>query len=354
MRFLITGGAGFIGSNAAARLRSAGHDVTVLDNLSRAAAALNLEWLRRTDSQIRFVHGDVRDEALLARLMGDPWDAILHLAGQVAVTTSIVDPVHDWDQNAVGTFRLLEAIRRAARDAPDRAPLLIYASTNKVYGHLTSGEALREGRWELSDLPQGVTEEEPLSFESPYGCSKGAADQYVLDYHRSFGLPTTAFRQSCIYGTRQFGEEDQGWVAWFALASAFQLPLTIYGDGCQVRDLLWVDDLVDAYLAAAQRRDVVAGRAYNIGGGPAFRLSLGQLVDELSRRRGKPLEIQRGPVRLGDQRAFYCDTSRARRDLQWTPRVAPEEGVSRLTAWIEANRAEIGDFLRSKGIPAAD
>jgi CDP-paratose 2-epimerase len=174
----------------------------------------------------------------------------------------------------------------------------------------------------------------------------------VLDYHRSFGLPTTAFRQSCIYGTRQFGEEDQGWVAWFALASTFDLPLTIYGDGNQVRDLLWVDDLVDAYAAAAARPAAVAGRAYNIGGGPAHRLSLRELVEILEARRGRALDVRGGPARIGDQKAFYCDTSRARADLAWSPRTAPAEGVARMLEWIDANRAEIGGFLRSKGIPA--
>ncbi|MGH9366432.1 MAG: NAD-dependent epimerase/dehydratase family protein, partial [Thermoanaerobaculia bacterium] len=280
------------------------------------------------------------------------FDAVLHLAGQVAVTTSIVDPVADWEANAVGTFNLLEALRaRYGRD-PGKAPLLLYSSTNKVYGHLSSGETLRDGRWDLAERPGGVSEEESLSFESPYGCSKGAADQYVVDYHRSFGLPTVCFRQSCIYGTRQFGEEDQGWVAWFALAASFDLPITLYGDGLQVRDLLWVDDLVDAYLAALARKGEVAGRAYNVGGGPAFRLSLRELVADLEKRLGKRIPVAREKTRLGDQRVFYCDIGKARRELGWEPRVSPAEGVGLLLDWIGSNRNEIAAFLNRKGIPA--
>ncbi|MEO8430929.1 MAG: SDR family NAD(P)-dependent oxidoreductase [Acidobacteriota bacterium] len=350
-RFLITGGAGFIGSNAARRLSELGHDVVIFDNLSRSAAAFNRDWLARVAPSVRFLRGDVTSPEDVAGALGQgPLDAVIHLAGQVAVTTSIVDPVADWEANALGTFRVLEAIRaRHGRD-PRRAPLLIYASTNKVYGHLSSGEILRDGRWDLSGLPGGVDEEEQLSFESPYGCSKGAADQYVIDYHRSFGLPTVAFRQSCIYGERQFGEEDQGWVAWFALAAVFRLPMTIFGDGNQVRDLLWVDDLVDAYLAALSRRDDVAGKAYNVGGGPPFRLSLRELLALLEQRLQRRIPFAEAPARLGDQKVFYCDITRARRELGWEPRISPDQGVERLLAWIEANRAEIAGFLSRKGV----
>ncbi|MET0618974.1 MAG: NAD-dependent epimerase/dehydratase family protein, partial [Thermoanaerobaculia bacterium] len=244
MRFLITGGAGFIGSNAARRFRELGHEVVVFDSFVRAASRFNRAWLESVHPDVRFIEADVRDAEALRSALEGPFDVVLHLAGQVAVTTSILDPATDHDINALGTFKLLEELRRRYAGAPDRAPLLIYASTNKVYGHLSMGETVRDGRWDFQDLPAGVSEAEPLSFESPYGCSKGAADQYVIDYHRSFGLPTVAMRQSCIYGPRQFGEEDQGWVAWFALAAIFGLPITFYGDGLQVRDLLWVDDLV--------------------------------------------------------------------------------------------------------------
>jgi len=351
MRFLITGGAGFIGCNAAPRLSQAGHEVVVFDNFSRAAAPFNRQWLERVEPRIRFVKGDVRQPEDLRAALAEPFDAVLHLAGQVAVTTSILDPVADWQANALGTFHLLEALRARYGKDPGRAPLLLYSSTNKVYGHLTTGEVLRDGRWDLAERPDGVSEEESLSFESPYGCSKGAADQYVVDYHRSFGLPTVCFRQSCIYGTRQFGEEDQGWVAWFALAATFELPITIYGDGLQVRDLLWVDDLVDAYLAALARKEQVSGRAYNVGGGPEFRLSLQELIGDLESRIGRRISVAREKSRLGDQRVFYCDIRKARRELDWQPRVSPREGVGKLLDWIGSNRKEIATFLTRKGIP---
>jgi CDP-paratose 2-epimerase len=350
MRFLITGGAGFIGSNAALRFRELGHEVVVLDSFVRPASRFNRAWLESRRSDIRFVEADVRDSSALRSALSEPFDVVLHLAGQVAVTTSILDPVTDHDVNALGTFRLLEELRRRHADAPDRAPLLLYASTNKVYGHLTMGETIRDGRWDFADLPGGVSEEEPLSFESPYGCSKGAADQYVIDYHRSFGLPTAALRQSCIYGPRQFGEEDQGWVAWFALAACFDLPITFYGDGLQVRDLLWVEDLLSLYLAAAENPARVAGRAYNVGGGPAFRMSLAELIALLEKRLEKTIPVSRAPTRLGDQPVFYCNVARAERELAWKPSVSPEEGVDRLLAWIRERREEILRFLTQKGL----
>ena len=353
MRFLITGGAGFIGSNAARRFREAGHDVVVFDNFSRAASRFNQAWLESTHPEVRFLEGDVRDSGSLRAALSEPFDAVLHLAGQVAVTTSILDPVSDYEINALGSFKLLEELRRRHAGAPEKAPLLIYASTNKVYGHLSMGETIREGRWDFQNLPERVSEEESLSFESPYGCSKGAADQYVVDYHRSFGLPTVAMRQSCIYGPRQFGEEDQGWVAWFALAAVFGLPITFYGDGLQVRDLLWVDDLVALYLAAAANRDKVAGRAYNVGGGPGFRLSLKELLALLEDKLQKKIPITRAPTRLGDQPVFYCNVSRAARELGWAPRVSPAEGVDRLLSWIHGSREEIARFLARKGLLVA-
>ena len=353
MKVLITGGAGFIGSNAARRLRALGHETVLFDNLSRPAARYNLRWLQGLHPDVRFIQGDVRNENDLRIVGEESFDAILHLAAQVAVTTSIVDPVEDWGSNALGTFRLLEAVRHRYSSAPEKAPLLVYSSTNKVYGHLTSGETLRDGRWDLTTATGGVSEDETLSFESPYGCSKGAADQYVIDYHRSYGLPTVSFRQSCIYGPRQFGEEDQGWVAWFALAAKFGLPITIYGDGLQVRDLLWVDDLVDGYLAAIERRETVAGHAYNFGGGPGFRLSLLELIRMLEERLGHQIEVAKGPARLGDQRVFYCDIGRAQGELGWQPKVDPAAGVDRLLGWISENRTEIADFLSRKGIRAA-
>jgi CDP-paratose 2-epimerase len=353
MRFLITGGAGFIGSNAARRFRELHHDVVVLDSFARPASRFNRAWLESIHPEIRYVEADVRDAEALRAALSEPFDVVLHLAGQVAVTTSILDPVTDHDINALGTFKLLEELRRRHAGAPDRAPLLIYASTNKVYGHLSMGDTIRDGRWDFQNLPAGVSEEEPLSFESPYGCSKGAADQYVIDYHRSFGLPTVAMRQSCIYGPRQFGEEDQGWVAWFALAAIFELPITFYGDGLQVRDLLWVEDLVALYLAAADNRGKVAGRAYNVGGGPGFRLSLKELMVILEKRLQKKIPIASAPARLGDQPVFYCNVARAEKELGWRPQVGPDEGIDRLLAWIRDNRGEIATFLARKGLRVA-
>jgi CDP-paratose 2-epimerase len=242
------------------------------------------------------------------------------------VTTSIVDPRNDYDVNALGTFLLLDELRRRHGDAPDEAPLLIYASTNKVYGHLTSGETIRDGRWDFAERTEGVSEEEPLSFESPLRLLEGSGGPVRRRFHRSYGLPTVAMRQSCIYGPRQFGEEDQGWVAWFALAAVFGLPITFYGDGLQVRDLLWVQDLVELYLAAASNRKAVAGRAYNVGGGPQYRLSLTELMAMLEKRLGRRVEVGRAPARVGDQPVFYCNVSRAERELGWTPRVSPEGG----------------------------
>jgi CDP-paratose 2-epimerase len=352
-RFLITGGAGFIGSNTARRLAEQGHPVVLFDNLSRAAAVFNLSWLQGLHPGVRFVKGDVQSAEDVRAILAEPFDAVIHLAGQVAVTTSILDPAADYASNLLGTFRLLDALRLRYRAHPERAPLFLYASTNKVYGHIAGGEVLRDERWDLTRESEGVSEEEPLSFESPYGCSKGAADQYVIDFHRSFGLPTVSFRQSCIYGPRQFGEEDQGWVAWFALAAVFGLPIAVYGDGLQVRDLLWVDDLVDAYLAAVSRKEKVAGRAYNVGGGRAFRLSLRELLRMLEDRLGRAVPVTNAPQRLGDQRVFYCDITRARRELGWEPRVDPAQGVDRLLDWIRGNREEISAFLARKGIAVA-
>src|SRR5437667_6059288 len=271
MKVIITGGAGFVGSNAARHYLRRGDEVVLLDDLSRAGADQNLEWLKAL-GQITFVRVDVRN----AQLIGDVFRAhrdtglILHLAGQVAVTTSVVNPRADFEGNALGTLNVLEGVRQAGIRAP-----LIYSSTNKVYGEMKEVKVTEEERrYAYSDLPCGISEEQNLDFHSPYGCSKGAADQYVRDYHRIYGLQTVVFRQSCIYGSRQFGVEDQGWVAWFMIAAVSGRPLTIYGDGKQVRDVLWVEDLVDCYEKALQSIGKNAGKIYNIGGGAGNTLSL--------------------------------------------------------------------------------
>ena len=335
-KWIVTGGAGFIGCHAASRFHRLGDDVIVVDNLSRRGAEENLAWLRGQGVG-SFVKLDVRDARGLQRLLAEhaDADAVLHLAGQVAVTTSVADPRSDFENNALGTFNVLEAVRVAAGGRP----AVLYSSTNKVYGHLDHVEVVeRDGRYAYADLPHGVDESEPLDFHSPYGCSKGAGDQYVRDYARIYGLKTITFRQSCIFGTRQFGIEDQGWVAWFCLAATRGQPFTIFGDGKQIRDTLWVDDLIDAYGAALDRVDALKGEVFNIGGGPSNTLSLLELVATLGRRFGRDLGPAFDAWRPGDQRVFVADIRKAERLLGWRPKVATADGVARLLDWIDGNR----------------
>ena len=336
MRYLITGGAGFIGTNYVTRLLARGETVVLFDNLSRRGAARNLAWLRDTwgPDAFTFIRGDVRDAELLVASTRDA-DVIVHLASQVAVTTSVQDPRTDFECNALGTFNVLEAARLSGR-----APLVLYASTNKVYGGM---EELRveelETRYAYRDYPHGIPETYPLDFHSPYGCSKGAGDQYVRDYARIYGLPTVVFRQSCIYGPHQFGMEDQGWVAWFIIAALLGRPITIYGNGKQVRDVLFVEDLLNAYDAAIARSDRAAGQVYNVGGGPAQQLAVwsefGPLLEALLGRR---VPVTWGEWRPGDQRIYVSDVRKAAQDLGWQPQVGVEEGITRLFAWVSANR----------------
>ncbi len=335
-RFLITGGAGFIGSNLVSRLLRRGEQVTVYDNLGRSGSRLNLQWLRETygDQSFDLVSADVRDaEATQEAAKGA--DVIVHLAAQVAVTTSVHQPRPDFEINALGTFNVLEAARASKRN-----PIVLYASTNKVYGGMENVEVVEEaGGYRYQGLPYGASEEQPLDFHSPYGCSKGTGDQYVRDYHRIYGLPTVVFRQSCIYGPRQFGVEDQGWVAWFVIAAITGRPITIYGDGKQVRDVLFVDDLLDAYDAAIEKIDRAAGQVYNVGGGPEKTLSIWQeFAPILERLVGKPIPVSQGEWRPGDQRVYISDIRKAGQELGWQPKVGVEEGVRRLYEWVQANR----------------
>jgi CDP-paratose 2-epimerase len=335
VRYLVTGGAGFIGSNAAARLRRQGHEVLCLDNFSRVGSRRNAAWLE-AEHGVTTEPLDVCDPVALEALLGryQP-EAVIHCAGQVAVTTSVADPRRDFLENALGTFNLLEALRQRAPSA-----ILVHASTNKVYGGMEDVRIERVGqRWTYASLPQGCSEERGLDFHSPYGCSKGAADQYVRDYARIYGLRTVVFRQSCIYGFRQFGVEDQGWVAWFTIRGVQDAPVTIFGDGCQVRDVLFIDDLLAAYQAAVERIEVAAGRVYNVGGGPQNVLSLRELVERLERLNGRPMKVGFGDWRPGDQRVFVADIGRARTELGWLPRVSVDQGISRLHAWVVENRA---------------
>ncbi len=337
---LISGGAGFIGCNTAQRFLELGHRVVVLDNLSRKGAKLNLAWLQEQGS-IDFVQVDIRDAAAVREAIGQHprLDAIVHLASQVAVTTSVQDPREDFEVNALGTFNLLEAARLSKGD-----PVFLFASTNKVYGGLEGVTVVeRDNRHTFRDLPGGIGEDHQLDFHSPYGCSKGAADQYVRDYGRIYGLRTVVLRQSCIYGHRQFGVEDQGWVAWFTIAAVLGKPIVIYGDGKQVRDLLFIDDMVEGYRVALDQIDQASGKIYNFGGGPQNVLSLLELIAILEDLAGRKIPYSFEDWRPGDQPVFICNIDKASRELNWKPRVSPKKGVQRLYAWVVENQ----DLLRT-------
>lgn len=336
-RVLITGGAGFVGCNAAHYFGNRNWRVTVLDNLSRAGTQQNLEWLG-DGTAFDFAHADVRDRAAVERVLGaQRFDAVIHLAAQVAVTTSVTDPRSDFMINALGTFNVLDAVRRHCPEA-----VFIFASTNKVYGKISGAQTeLLGARHGYTNRPFGIDEKEPLDFLSPYGCSKGAADQYTLDFARIYGIPATSFRQSCIYGPRQFGIEDQGWVAWFAIASLLRRDITIFGDGRQVRDVLHVDDLVRAYEAAILAPDRIAGQAFNVGGGPERVISLLDLIEMLERRLRRKIPLKFADWRPGDQRAYVSDVRKLETALDWSPTVGVENGISQLLAWVERNQAAI-------------
>ncbi|HSJ86268.1 MAG TPA: GDP-mannose 4,6-dehydratase [Anaerolineales bacterium] len=334
--YLITGGAGFIGSNYVQRLVQRGEKVTIYDNFSRGGAQRNLEWLSNSFGQGVFdvIVGDVRDAAKIAEAAREA-DVIVHLAGQVAVTTSVVDPRDDFESNAIGTFNTLEAARLSGRN-----PIFLYSSTNKVYGGMDDVELVEEPtRWRYKDLVNGCPETQPLDFHSPYGCSKGTGDQYVRDYSRIYGLRSVVLRQSCIYGPRQFGIEDQGWVAWFIIAAVSGRPITIYGDGKQVRDILNVEDLLNAYDAAIEKIDVASGNVYNMGGGPQNVMSVwAEFGPILERLLGESIEVAHGDWRPGDQKVFYADIHKAERELGWKPGIGVEEGIHRLFDWVKENR----------------
>jgi CDP-paratose 2-epimerase len=334
-RILITGGAGFIGCNAARFFRARNWSVTVLDNLSRQGTDKNLGWLR-DDTTFDFEQADIRDRAAVDRILAQGrFDAVLHLAAQVAVTTSVADPGTDFAVNALGTFHVLDAVRRHCPEA-----VFINASTNKVYGKIAGAEyELRGSRYAYVNRPFGIGESEPLDFLSPYGCSKGAADQYALDFARIYRIPATSFRQSCIYGSRQFGVEDQGWVAWFAIASLLGRDITIYGDGKQVRDVLHVEDLLRAYEAAIRSPDKVAAQAFNVGGGPGRILSLLDLVAMLEERFRRPIPLRWDEWRPGDQRIYVSDIRKLDTVLSWKPEIDVASGISHLTDWVAQHRA---------------
>ncbi len=334
---VVTGGAGFIGSNLADALAASGREVVIYDALTRPGVERNLAWLQsRHGERIVPVIADIRDAERLAECVAAA-QAVFHLAAQVAVTTSMVAPRDDFAINIGATFDLLEAVRRRAPTTP-----LIFASTNKVYGDLADMTFGRDGDAYAPDdaalRADGVGEARPLDFHTPYGCSKGAADQYVLDYARSFGLRTTVLRMSCIYGQRQMGTEDQGWVAHFLIRALEGQPITLYGDGYQVRDILDVGDAVAAYLAAWERIDAVQGRAFNLGGGPANAVSLRRLLGHIGRLTGRPVDVTYADWRAGDQRWFVADMRAAADALDLGPRVPWRDGVARLARWLASER----------------
>ena len=333
---LITGGAGFIGTNYTARLLKRGEQVTIFDNLSRAGSPGNVNWLKEIygENSFKLIQGDIRDAEAVKSAV-ESADQVIHLAAQVAVTTSVIDPRTDFEINALGTLNVLEAARQSSQMPP-----VIYASTNKVYGDLEGVQvAERENSYYFPEKPEGISESQLIDFHSPYGCSKGTGDQYVRDYHRIFGLKTVVFRQSCIYGPHQFGIEDQGWVAWFVIAAVTGKPITIYGDGKQVRDLLYVDDLLAAYGLAAENIDKTAGQIYNIGGGKLNTLSIWKEFGPLLEKElGQEIPVSREPWRPGDQRVFIADIQKANQDFGWKPEINVNTGIRKLFDWVRANR----------------
>jgi CDP-paratose 2-epimerase len=343
---VVFGGAGFIGSNVAHRLLSSGQRVVVFDNLARKNVERNLRWLKQAHGdRLTVVLGDVRDAAAVQAAVRGATQ-VFHFAAQVAVTTSLVEPTEDFEVNARGTLNVLEAVR-----AQDDRPGVVFTSTNKVYGGLPDVELVREGnRYLPRDVrlrTSGISEQRPLDFESPYGCSKGCADQYVLDYARTFGIPAVVFRMSCIYGPRQFGNEDQGWVAHFLIRALEGQPITLYGNGMQVRDILFVDDLVDAFLLAQANLGRLSGQAFNMGGGAQRTVSLLELLDRIEKLRGRKTPVRFEEWRPGDQRYYVSDTSKFEAATGWRARVSVDDGVARLWQWLASM------LLEREDVPAA-
>ncbi|MDD5227027.1 MAG: GDP-mannose 4,6-dehydratase [Candidatus Omnitrophica bacterium] len=339
MRYLITGGCGFLGSNLASEVLKRGGELFLFDDLSRAGSSQNLEWLK-TLGEFSFVLGDIRVNKDVERVVREiKPDVVFHLAGQVAMTTSLQDPRKDFEVNVVGSLNLLEALRIHAPDA-----IVIYSSTNKVYGDLENYEYIEtRTRYEVSGLEHGFDELVGLDFRSPYGCSKGAADQYMLDYARNFGIKSIVFRHSSIYGGRQFSTYDQGWVGWFvgqallAQDGRLEKPFTISGDGKQVRDVLFASDLIHCYFSAADAVENCSGKAFNIGGGMANSLSLLELFSILEQELNVTLTYQQLPWRANDQKVFVADIRKATREFHWQPQVNKRTGIQKMIRWVREN-----------------
>ncbi|OGE18268.1 hypothetical protein A2769_00045 [Candidatus Daviesbacteria bacterium RIFCSPHIGHO2_01_FULL_37_27] len=331
MKILITGGAGFIGTNVAEYYLSKKHPVTLYDNFSRKGTIENAEFLSSNFRNIQIIKGDVRDFNKVKRYVSKN-GIVFHLAGQVAVTKSINNPGEDFESNIIGTFNVLEAARLLKHK-----PVIIDSSTNKVYGELKGEKIIIGNRYVNEKFKNGISEDENLDFYSPYGCSKGAADQYVHDYGRIFNIPTVVFRQSCIYGPHQFGIEDQGWVAHFIIKALLDKKITIYGTGYQVRDLLFIDDLIDAYNKAILNIELVKGEIFNIGGGVNNTLSLLELLDKLENLLGKKISYEFAPKRPGDQDMYVSNIEKCKKFLNWKPKVGIESGLNRLITWVNDN-----------------
>jgi CDP-paratose 2-epimerase len=331
---LVIGGAGFIGSNLSHRLLSSGKEVIVFDNLSRPGVEENLKWLKKNHGDLLNIKiGDIRNSYLLRKIIRNA-GSIFHFAAQVAVTTSLDDPLYDFEVNVRGAINILEAIRSLV----DKPPL-IFTSTNKVYGGLDDIKLQENGCRYLpinnTVREKGINEERHLDFHSPYGCSKGAADQYIIDYARSFNLPTVVFRMSCIYGPHQFGTEDQGWVAHFLIQTLKKNKITVYGNGKQVRDILFVQDLVDAFLLARNNIERIKGEAFNIGGGPENTISLLELIDIIKSLKTYKPEIEFNDWRIGDQKYYVSDFTKFKNATGWSPKINPRQGISLLAGWLE-------------------
>jgi CDP-paratose 2-epimerase len=335
---VVVGGCGFIGCNLAASFLADGEEVIVVDNLSRPGVEQNLEWLdEQGGARLHSVLADIRDVAAFEPALAEA-KAVFHFAAQTAVTTSLDDPVEDFEVNARGTLNVLEVVRRTGRKLP-----IIFASTNKVYGGLNDVEMVElDDRYIPADediRAHGIAESRPLDFCTPYGCSKGVADQYVLDYAKSYGLPTAVLRMSCIYGPRQFGTEDQGWVAHFLIRAMAGETISIYGDGKQVRDILHVHDAVAAYRGVLDKIDALSGRAFNLGGGPHNAVSLQAVLREISRALGHEIPVKHGDWRQGDQLYFVADTRELEKATGWRPNIAWRDGIRDLAAWLERRHA---------------
>lgn len=336
MKYLITGGCGFLGSNLASEILKRNEELVIFDNLYRMGSYLNLEWLKM-QGEFKFVHGDIRNrEDVETLIKQEKPDIIFHLAGQVAMTTSIQNPRLDFEVNALGTFNLLDSVRKFSPDT-----IVIYSSTNKVYGDLEWVKYEEtDTRYVAIDFPNGFPENIPLDFHSPYGCSKGAADQYMLDFYRIYGIKTVVFRHSSIYGGRQFSTYDQGWIGWF-IQKAVEIkqgklkePFTISGNGKQVRDLLYVSDVVELYLKAVSKIDNIKGEVFNVGGGIKNSLSLLELFSFLEQELDIKMTYTKLPPRKSDQKVFVADISKVRELVGWEPKVSKEEGIRKMIEWV--------------------